>query len=158
MIARRNIDQFPPEQFDAIITNAGGCGSHLKHYAKLLGDDPAYAARAHEWDRKVKDIHEWLGQIGIEAPRAKECGMRSAECGISGAGAGDGGSAKREMVVKRDQPLAHAVRGAHFEFFVPVTSHHVAPLPKGPLRALTPLQKSYIVDSSTVGRGVQRPN
>jgi glycolate oxidase iron-sulfur subunit len=106
ILARRNIDQFPPEQFDAIITNAGGCGSHLKHYAKLLGDDPAYAARAHEWDRKVKDIHEWLGQIGIEAPRAKECGVqksecgvRSAECGISGARAADAGSAQREMVV-----------------------------------------------------------
>jgi len=67
-LARRNIDQFPPEQFDAIITNAGGCGSHLKHYAKLLADDAAYRARAQEWDRKVKDIHEWLVEIGIEPP------------------------------------------------------------------------------------------
>src|SRR5206468_8937289 len=39
-LARRNLDQFPPEQFDAIITNAGGCGSHLKHYGKLLAGDP----------------------------------------------------------------------------------------------------------------------
>ena len=54
-LARRNIDQFPPANFDAIITNAGGCGSHLKHYAKLLAGEPAYEARAHEWDRKVKD-------------------------------------------------------------------------------------------------------
>jgi glycolate oxidase iron-sulfur subunit len=69
-LARRNIDQFPPEQFDAIITNAGGCGSHLKHYAKLLADDPAYEPRAHEWDRKVKDIHEWLVEIGIQSPKA----------------------------------------------------------------------------------------
>jgi glycolate oxidase iron-sulfur subunit len=67
-LARKNIDQFPPEQFDAIITNAGGCGSHLKHYAKLLEGDAAYESRAHEWDRKVKDIHEWLAQIGIKAP------------------------------------------------------------------------------------------
>ncbi len=71
-LARRNIDQFPPDQFDAIITNAGGCGSHLKHYAKLLADDLAYLARAHEWDRKVKDIHEWLGEIGIvPAPKSQ---------------------------------------------------------------------------------------
>ncbi|MFM8360318.1 MAG: heterodisulfide reductase-related iron-sulfur binding cluster, partial [Verrucomicrobiota bacterium] len=56
-LARRNLDQFPPEHFDAIITNAGGCGSHLKHYAKLLADDPAYRDRAGAWDRKVKDIH-----------------------------------------------------------------------------------------------------
>jgi glycolate oxidase iron-sulfur subunit len=68
-LARRNIDQFPPDEFDAIITNAGGCGSHLKHYAHLLHDDPRYAKRAVVWDTKVKDIHEWLAQIGIEAPR-----------------------------------------------------------------------------------------
>lgn len=69
-LARKQIDQFPPDQFDAIISNAGGCGSHLKHYHKLLGDDPAYQHRAKLWDQKVKDIHEWLGQIGIEPPRS----------------------------------------------------------------------------------------
>ena len=68
-LARISIDQFPPEQFDAIITNAGGCGSHLKHYAHLLKDDPRYFKRAELWDQKVKDIHEWLAHIGIEAPR-----------------------------------------------------------------------------------------
>jgi glycolate oxidase iron-sulfur subunit len=67
-LARRNLDQFPPECFDAIITNAGGCGSHLKHYGHLLADDPAYAARARLWDRKCKDIHEWLDQIGLQPP------------------------------------------------------------------------------------------
>ena len=67
-LARKNIDQFPPGQYDAIITNAGGCGSHLKHYAKLLEGDAVYEARAHEWDRKVKDIHEWLAHIGITSP------------------------------------------------------------------------------------------
>ena len=67
-LARRNIEQFPPQQFDAIITNAGGCGSHLKHYAKLLADDPAYLKRAELWDAKVKDIHEWLAEIGLRTP------------------------------------------------------------------------------------------
>jgi len=67
-LARKNIERFPPEQFDAIITNAGGCGSHLKHYAKLLAGDLACEERAHEWDQKVKDIHEWLVQIGIQPP------------------------------------------------------------------------------------------
>jgi glycolate oxidase iron-sulfur subunit len=68
-LARRQIDQFPPEQFDAIISNAAGCGSHLKHYSKLLEDDPAYAARARLWDSKIQDIHEWLARIGIVSPR-----------------------------------------------------------------------------------------
>ncbi len=67
-LARKNIDQFPPEQFDAIISNAGGCGSHLKHYSKLLADNPRYRERAELWDRKLKDVHEWLAQIGVKPP------------------------------------------------------------------------------------------
>ena len=67
-LARKNIAQFPPEQFDAIITNAGGCGSHLKHYHKLLADDPEWHERAKLWDEKAKDIHEWLAKTGIRKP------------------------------------------------------------------------------------------
>jgi len=70
VLARRMIDLLPPSEYDSIITNAGGCGSHLKHYGRLLADDPAYAARAREWDAKVKDIHEWLMEIGCRAPSA----------------------------------------------------------------------------------------
>ncbi len=67
-LARKMIDLFPPEQFDAIISNAGGCGSHLKHYEALLADDPAYRKRAELWDRKLKDIHEWLVEIDFQPP------------------------------------------------------------------------------------------
>lgn len=67
-LARKQIDQFPPDAFDAIISNAAGCGSHLKHYATLLDHDPLYRDRALQWDRKLKDIHEWLAEIGIDAP------------------------------------------------------------------------------------------
>lgn len=69
-LARKNIDQFPPAHFDAIITNAAGCGSHLKHYAKLLAGDPVYEQPAREWDAKVADIHEWLARIGLQPPPA----------------------------------------------------------------------------------------
>jgi glycolate oxidase iron-sulfur subunit len=67
-LARRNLDQFPPGQFDAIITNAGGCGSHLKHYGSLLAGDPGYRERAALWDRRCQDVHEWLVAIGLEKP------------------------------------------------------------------------------------------
>ncbi|MBV6499781.1 MAG: Lactate utilization protein A [Prosthecobacter sp.] len=67
-LARRQIDSFDLESLDAIITNAGGCGSHLKQYAHLLHDDPLYASRARQWDAKVRDIHEWLVQTGIRPP------------------------------------------------------------------------------------------
>ena len=70
VLARRMIDLFPPERYDAIITNAGGCGSHLRRYAPLLRDDPAYHERAAVWDRKVRDIQEWLIEIGCRPPQA----------------------------------------------------------------------------------------
>ena len=44
------------------------CGSHLKHYAKLLADDPLWHEQAELWDNKVKDIQEWLVEIGIRKP------------------------------------------------------------------------------------------
>ena len=69
-LARRLIELFPPEQYDAIISNAGGCGSHLRRFGVLLDDDDRYADRAHAWDRKVRDIHEWLAEIGWRAPTA----------------------------------------------------------------------------------------
>ena len=69
-LARRQIDSFDLGTLDAIITNAGGCGSHLKQYGHLLHDDPVYAARAKVWDAKVKDIHEWLVRIDFRAPKA----------------------------------------------------------------------------------------
>ena len=67
--ARRLIDLLPPDCFDAIISNAGGCGSHLRRYGPLLEDDPQYRDRARVWDAKVRDVHEWLGQIGCRPPR-----------------------------------------------------------------------------------------
>ena len=70
-LARRMIDLFDPASFDAIISNAAGCGSHLKGYGRLLVGDPVYARRAQEWDRKVKDIHEWLVEIGFRVPKGE---------------------------------------------------------------------------------------
>jgi glycolate oxidase iron-sulfur subunit len=69
-LARRQLDAFYLDSLDAIITNAGGCGSHLKTYGHLLHDDPLYAAKAAQWDKKVKDIHEWLMQAGLRKPQA----------------------------------------------------------------------------------------
>ncbi len=73
-LLRRNIDALeaaagPLDRLDAIITNAAGCGSHLKNYGHLLHDDPTYADRAATWSRKLKDIHEYLVEIDFRAPR-----------------------------------------------------------------------------------------
>jgi glycolate oxidase iron-sulfur subunit len=67
-LARRQLDLMNPATFDAIISNAGGCGSHLRHYDHLLADDPIYADRAAEWSRKLRDISEYLVEIGFRKP------------------------------------------------------------------------------------------
>ncbi len=80
-LARRNIDAFQPETLDAIIINAAGCGSHLKHYGHLLHDDPGYRSRAEDWDRKARDIHEFLVEINFKRP-----GAPASCCGHGGPG------------------------------------------------------------------------
>ena len=69
-LARKNLDLYDLSQLDAVISNAGGCGSHLKKYGELFHDDAEYRDRAHAWDAKVHDIHEWLIKIGIRKPAA----------------------------------------------------------------------------------------
>jgi len=68
--ARALIDRFDLDSLDAIVTNAAGCGSHLKHYGHLLRDDPDYRDRARRWDELVRDVSEWLVEIGFRAPEA----------------------------------------------------------------------------------------
>jgi glycolate oxidase iron-sulfur subunit len=69
-LARRMIDLFPPDRYDAIVSNAGGCGSHLRRYGPLLHDDPVYRGPAEAWDMKLRDIHEWLADIDCRPPEA----------------------------------------------------------------------------------------
>lgn len=69
-LARKNIQIFLDSDYDAIITNAAGCGSTLKEYHDLLEHDPEYAERAKEFVSKARDITEYLAQIGLrEAPK-----------------------------------------------------------------------------------------
>ena len=67
-LARANIDAFAAESLDAIITNAGGCGSHMRHYDHLLADDPVYAERARVWSAKVRDVSQFLVEVGFRQP------------------------------------------------------------------------------------------
>lgn len=60
-LARRNIDAFLSQpSFEAIISNAGGCGLALKEYPHLLANDPNYYQKAIEFSKKVVDISEFL--------------------------------------------------------------------------------------------------
>ena len=53
-LARRNIDALLDGEYDAIITNAGGCGSTLKEYGELLVHDPAYAEKARRFSGLIE--------------------------------------------------------------------------------------------------------
>ena len=70
-LARKNIDALLPGNYDAIITNAGGCGSTLKEYDELLEHDPAYAAKAREFKSRLKDVNEFLASIELNRELGK---------------------------------------------------------------------------------------
>jgi glycolate oxidase iron-sulfur subunit len=67
--ARRTIDTFEAAGVDAVVVNAAGCGSSMKQYADLLEDDPAYAERAGRFAATVRDVAEFLAELGSVAPR-----------------------------------------------------------------------------------------
>lgn len=70
-LARKNIDVFLGGGYDAIVTNAAGCGSMMKEYDDLFEQDPQLTGRAHEFVAKVRDVTEYLAQVGLRPPRRK---------------------------------------------------------------------------------------
>jgi glycolate oxidase iron-sulfur subunit len=64
-LARQNIDAVLNGGFDAVITNAAGCGSTLKEYGELLEDDAAYAAKARHFAGRMRDVTEFLAGIEL---------------------------------------------------------------------------------------------
>ncbi len=65
VIARRNFDEIP-EDVDAIITTAAGCGSGMKDYPLLFKGQPD-AERASAFARKVLDFSAYLAGLGLRA-------------------------------------------------------------------------------------------
>lgn len=69
-LAKQNIQTFldrsadPGGGFDAIISNAAGCGSVLKEYPQLFEEEESeWLTRAREFVAKVKDVSEFLAAI-----------------------------------------------------------------------------------------------
>jgi glycolate oxidase iron-sulfur subunit len=67
--ARKLVDTFDATGVQRVVVNAAGCGSSMKEYAELLGDDPAYADRAARFAASVRDVTEVLTELGPVAPR-----------------------------------------------------------------------------------------
>jgi glycolate oxidase iron-sulfur subunit len=64
-LARKNIDAVETGDFDAIITNAAGCGSTLKEYDELLKHDSVYLDKAKNFKAIMKDVTEFLASIEL---------------------------------------------------------------------------------------------
>lgn len=59
--ARKMLEAFPTD-VDAIISNAAGCGSTVKDYARLL---PDRADQANAFSKRAQDVCEFLGDLGL---------------------------------------------------------------------------------------------
>jgi glycolate oxidase iron-sulfur subunit len=62
--ARRTVGAFAALGVDHVVVNAAGCGSAMKGYGELLGDE-----RARSFSAKVCDISELLASVTPRAPR-----------------------------------------------------------------------------------------
>jgi glycolate oxidase iron-sulfur subunit len=67
-LARVNMGVFLRDEFDALLTNAAGCGSMLKEYEHLFpAEDPAHG-QARAFHAKMRDVTEFLSELGLVAP------------------------------------------------------------------------------------------
>jgi glycolate oxidase iron-sulfur subunit len=66
-LARQMIDSFKGQDIDALIINASGCGHTLKEYGQILAEDPEYAEAAKDFADNVKDVQEFLAEVGLTA-------------------------------------------------------------------------------------------
>jgi glycolate oxidase iron-sulfur subunit len=67
--ARSAIEVLEQLDVDAIVVNAAGCGSSMKEWNRLLADDPNFRDRAVGMAKKVKDVTEFISEIGARATR-----------------------------------------------------------------------------------------
>lgn len=58
-------------EIDYFVVNSAGCGSTLKEYGEVLADDPVYAEAGKRFAAKVRDVSEFLVEIGAEPPTGR---------------------------------------------------------------------------------------
>lgn len=66
-LARKNFKAFLTSEFDAIVTNAAGCGSTLKEYDHLFAPQEGDHTDARLFQEKVRDVTEFLAVLGLSA-------------------------------------------------------------------------------------------
>jgi len=66
-LALKNLAAFSADNFDALVTNAAGCGSTLKEYSGLFAPQEDACQRARVFEKKVADVSEFLFALGLRA-------------------------------------------------------------------------------------------
>ena len=64
-LAKRNIDAWLKQEFDAIVINASGCGTTVKDYGHMFADDPAWTVKAERVAALAKDVSEIMIELGL---------------------------------------------------------------------------------------------
>jgi len=67
-LARHNIAVFEATDAEWVVVNSAGCGALMKEYGHLLRDDPAFAARAEAFSKRVCDVSEILTAAPLRQP------------------------------------------------------------------------------------------
>jgi glycolate oxidase iron-sulfur subunit len=66
-LARINLGVFLGDKFDAVVTNAAGCGSTLKEYEHLFAAGTQEQDQARAFRAKMRDVTEFLADLGLTA-------------------------------------------------------------------------------------------
>lgn len=75
-LVRRNMRVFPND-VDAFITTAAGCGSGIREYGLLFGEEPDGSV-ASEFAAKAVDVHAFLDDLGLRTPLGQANSQRLA--------------------------------------------------------------------------------
>ncbi len=75
-LARRNLSAFP-DDVDAVVSNAAGCGSGMREYPLVLAGE-AEEPRARAFAERVMDVSAFLDDLGLVAPPAPAKPLRIA--------------------------------------------------------------------------------
>jgi glycolate oxidase iron-sulfur subunit len=67
--SRALIEEFEKAGVDALVVNSAGCGSAMKDYVHLFSDEPDWVSRAEALSAKVRDVAEFLVEVGPVAER-----------------------------------------------------------------------------------------
>lgn len=67
-LARKNLEVFLSGGFDAVVTNAAGCGSTLKEYEYLFAANEPEHQAARVFRETMRDVTEFLTDLGLVAP------------------------------------------------------------------------------------------